>query len=261
MNLLTIITLCLLSNMQLTSEQQRAVLEEAQQAYDTGVSLQTADPVAAKESFRRSAQRFQILVDDGIENGYLLYDLGNAHVQAGQFGLAIAAYRSASRYIPSDERLHANLVHARSLVNNPIENQKSKTILTRLTFWHGSFPTNIRLGIGMISWFAFWGLMSVRIFKGIPGFKTVSIFLGFISIVLSVSVGLDITDQYSQHGVIVLNEVIVRKGNGMNYSPLFKEPIHEGVEFEIIEQRPNWVHILLPNGTQGWVEEESVNII
>jgi hypothetical protein len=246
---------------QLTSEQQIAVLEEAQHAYDTGVSLQTSDPVAAKESFRRCAQRFQILVDDGIENGYLLYDLGNANVQAGQIGMAIAAYRSASRYIPSDERLHANLVHARSLVNNPIEYKKNKTILKRLVFWHDSYPTNVRLGLGMIGWFVFWGILSVRIFKGIPGFKTVSIFLGFLSIVLSVSVGFDMADQRSQHGVIVLDEVIVRRGNGVNYSPLFKEPIHEGVEFEIIEQRPNWLQILLPNGSKGWIEKSSALLV
>ena len=39
----------------LTDEQQLAVLQEAQVAYDNGVSLQTADPVASIESFRRSA--------------------------------------------------------------------------------------------------------------------------------------------------------------------------------------------------------------
>jgi hypothetical protein len=261
MNLVSLFTFCILSSVHLTNEQQVAVLQEAQHAYDTGVSLQTADPVAAKESFRRSAERFQVLVDDGIENGRLLYDLGNANVQAGQIGEAIAAYRSASRYIPSDGRLHANLVHARSLVNNPIENKKTKSVLKRLAFWHDALPTSVRLGLGTMCWFAFWGLVSVRIFKGIPGFKTASCFLGFFSIVLSVSVALDIADQHSQYGVIVRDEVIVRKGNGANYSPLFKEPLQGGIEFEIIEQRPDWLHILLPNGSKGWVEENSTLLI
>ncbi|MBT4584913.1 MAG: hypothetical protein HOC93_07530 [Phycisphaerae bacterium] len=257
MNLLTVLTLCILSSVQLTNEQQVAVLKEAQSAYDNGVSLQTADPVAAKESFRRSAQRFQILVDDGVENGKLLYNLGNANVQAGQIGEAIAAYRIASRYIPSDGRLRGNLAHTRSLVHNPFEKNKSKSLLTRLTFWHDSLPTGARLGLGMICWVAFWGLLSVHIFISIPGFKTASTFLGFFAIVLSVSVGVDIVDQDTKYGVIATDEVIVRKGNGTNYSPMLNEPIGEGVEFEIIEQRPDWIHILLPNGTKGWVEEEA----
>ncbi len=261
MNLVTLLTLCILSSVQLTNEQQVAVLQEAQLAYDTGVSLQTADPVAAKESFRRSAERFQILVDDGIENGKLLFDLGNAQAQAGQIGEAIAAYRTANRFIPSDGRLRANLAHARSLVRNPIENTSRKSFLKPLAFWHHTLPTSVRLGFGILCWFAFWGLVSVRLFKHIPAFKTTTIILGFFSIVLSLSVGVDIADQQTPHGVIVSDEVIVRKGNGVNYAPLFKDPIHEGIEFEILEKRPNWLHILLPNDSKGWVEEESVQIV
>lgn len=263
MNLLLMTTICLFSfaDMQLTPEQQITVLHEAQTAYDSGVSLQSADPVAAKESFRRSANRFQVLVNDGIVNGRLWFNLGNANVQSGEIGRAIAAYRSAQKYMPSDGRLQANLTHARTLVDHPISDTRKKTFLKRLAFWHDTLPTSARLGLGMVCWVAFWGLMSVRIFTGIPGFKTASCLLGFSSIVLSVSVGIDIADQELQHGVIVHEEVIVRKGNGENYSPLFKEPIHEGVEFEIIEQRPDWLHILLPNGSQGWVEESAALLV
>ena len=47
---LTTLLLAFNSNqMHLTQEQQLAVLKEAQVAYDNGVSLQTADPVASKE--------------------------------------------------------------------------------------------------------------------------------------------------------------------------------------------------------------------
>jgi hypothetical protein len=263
MNLLIITMLCVFSSaeMRLTPKQQATVLHEAQTSYDSGVSLQSADPVAAKESFRRSANRFQVLVNDGVVNGRLWFNLGNANVQAGEIGKAIAAYRSAQHYIPSDGRLQANLMHARTLVDNPIIGTTKRTFLDRLTFWHYTLPTSVRLGFGMMCWFAFWGLVGVRIFKGIPGFKSALCFLGFFSIVLSVSVGLDIATQHLQHGVIVNDEVIVRKGNGVNYAPLFKEPIHEGVEFEIIEQRPEWLHILLPNGSKGWVEESSALLV
>ena len=261
MNILTLFTLCILSSVQLTNEQQVAVLQEAQLAYDTGVSLQTADPVAAKESFRRSAERFQILVADGIENGLLLYDLGNAHVQEGQIGEAIAAYRAADRYIPSNGRLQANLVHARSLVNNPVKNTSKKSTLEQLAFWHDSLPASVRLGFGIVCWFAFWGLLSVRMFTHIPGFKTATIFLGLFSAALGVSIGVDLVEQQTSHGVIVFDEAIVRKGNGVNYAPLFNEAISEGVEFEIIEKRPDWLHILLPNGSKGWVKEESAQVI
>jgi tetratricopeptide (TPR) repeat protein len=245
----------------LTDEQQLAVLQEAQVAYDNGVSLQTADPVASIESFRRSADRFQLLIHDGVKNGKLWYDLGNAQLQSGEIGEAIAAYRSSQRYIPSNGRLTANLKYARTRVANQIKSENTASIFTRLAFWHEALPTQVRLVIGIIFWFSCWTLISVRLFRSIPGFKTASISLGCAAIALGLSVGADIVDQHQDHGVLTANEVIVRKGNGVNYAPMLKDPIHEGIEFEIIEQRPDWLHIKLPNGSTGWIQEEDAQIV
>ena len=265
MTFLSTIATCLLalsSNpMHLTSEQQHAVLLEAQVAYDNGVSLQTADPVASIESFRRSADRFQLLIHDGVKNGKLWYDLGNAQLQSGEIGEAIAAYRSSQRYIPSNGRLTANLKHARTRVANQIKSENTASIFTRLAFWHKALPTQVRLFIGIIFWFSCWTLISVRLFRSVPGFKTASISLGCAAIALGLSVGVDIVDQHQDHGVLTANEVIVRKGNGVNYAPMLKDPIHEGIEFEIIEQRPDWLHIKLPNGSTGWIHEEDAQIV
>lgn len=246
---------------QLTPDQQAAVLQEAQVAYDSGISLQTTDPVASKESFRRSANRFQILVDDGIENGKLWYNLGNAQLQAGEVGEAIAAYRSAQRYIPSNDRFLANLQHARTLVSNPIRTENTRSMLKRLAFWHESLPTKVRLTVGVLVWFGFWGLVSIRLCRPISGFKIASIALGCAAIVLGISVGADIVDQHQDNGVLTANETIIRKGNGVNYSPMLNEPIREGIEFEIIGQRPDWLHIRLPNGTTGWIQEEDAQVV
>ena len=265
MNFLAITTCCLISwvspDIHLTREQQIAVLSEAQAAYDHGVTLQTADPVAARESFRRSVERFQILVNDGVENGRLWYDLGNANIQAGEIGEAIAAYRSAARFIPSDGRLKANLQHARSLVQDPIKNTTTTTLLKRLAFWHESLPTQVRLLLGILAWSTCWVLITVRLFREIPGFKSITTGLGLFAIAMGISVGAHIADQHQNHGVLTASEVIIRKGNGTNYAPMFSQPIHEGVEFQIIEQRPNWLHILLPNGSKGWIHEDDAQIV
>jgi len=249
------------NGIQLTMEQQYSILDEAQVAYDQGIALQTADPVASKEAFRRSANRFKILVDDGIENGMLWYDLGNAQLQAGEVGEAIAAYRSAKRYLPSNGRVSANLDYARSLVINPMNLEDTPSILKRLAFWHESLPTQIRLYLGIILWFTFWALISVRIFRVIPGFKTSAIVTGLSALALCISVSADIADQRQSHGVLTAQEVIVRKGNGTNYEAMFQEPLHEGIEFEIVGNRRDWLHIRLPNGSEGWIEKKDAQIV
>ena len=265
MNLITITALCLISwtsqDIYLSKQQQIAVLSEAQMAYDQGVALQTSDPVAARESFRRSVERFQILVNDGIENGRLWYNIGNANIQANEIGEAIAAYKAAARHIPSDGRLKANVQHARTLVRDPIQDTAATSMLKRLAFWHETLPTQFRLLLGVLAWSTCWVLISVRLFREIPGFKTATVCLGFVAVAMGISIGANIVDQHKDQGVLTASEVIVRKGNGTNYAPMFSKPLHEGVEFDIIEQRPNWLHILLPNGSKGWIHEDDAQIV
>ena len=264
--MLTITTLCCVLSLSspdvhLSHEQQIAVLEEAQQAYDRAIQLQTADSVASKESFRRAANRYQLLVDDGIENGKLWYDLGNAQLQTGEIGKAIAAYRSAQRYMPSDGRVITNLEYARSLVTNPMLAEDSTSLLQRLAFWHESLPTQVRITLCMFFWIACWTLVTTRFFRLIPGFKTGFITLGIAALALGVSVGTDLADQHKRHGVLTAKEVIVRKGSTLQDAPLFLEPIYEGVEFDILGNRKGWLHIKLPNGKEGWIEKGSAQIV
>jgi len=138
MTLLTTLTYLLLtvsaSQMRLSDDQKLAVLHEAQIAYENGIELQTADPVASKDSFRRAANRYQVLVDDGVENGMLWYNLGNSQLLSENIGEAIVAYRMGQRYIPSDGRLTANLQFARSLVANSVKKENTISILRRLAF-------------------------------------------------------------------------------------------------------------------------------
>ena len=108
------------SQAQLTDLQRGRLLAEAQEAYDQGVSLLPTDPEAANHSFRTAVRRFQQLVDNGLVNGRLHYNLANAYLQSGELGLAILHYRNAQQFIPGDAKLRHNLEYVRSLRRNQI---------------------------------------------------------------------------------------------------------------------------------------------
>lgn len=264
MNLLTIIlyiTAVTSAQIHLTQEQQVAVLQEAQVAYDLGVSLKSTDSEASNVSFRRASNRYQLLIDDGVKNGNLWYNLGNAQLQSGEIGESIAAYRSAERFIPSNGRLSTNLQYARSLVNNPVSNDDATSLIHRLTTLHTAVPIHLRLTATVVFWIACWVFISMRLCTKVQYFKTISIVLAIVTLVLGTSVGVDLLGQHQEYGVVVEDEVIVRKGNGMNYAPMFVQPINEGIEFEIIEFRSNWLHIRLQNGAQGWIQMKDAQIV
>ena len=62
-------------------------------------------------------------------------------------------------------------------------------------------------------------------------------------------------------GVIVAEEVVVRKGNGESYTPQLPQPLHAGTEFVVREARGSWLAIELDNGTSGWIRRDSAALL
>jgi hypothetical protein len=62
-------------------------------------------------------------------------------------------------------------------------------------------------------------------------------------------------------GVVTAKEVVARQGDGQNYSPSFKEPLHEGTEFDLLENRAGWLHIKLSDDSDGWIPDSSADLI
>ena len=62
-------------------------------------------------------------------------------------------------------------------------------------------------------------------------------------------------------GVITAAEVVARQGDGPNYPPSFQDPLHAGVEFELLEQRPGWLHLRLSDGADAWVPADAAGLV
>tara|TARA_B100002052_G_C15843281_1_gene581225 strand:- start:601 stop:1446 length:846 start_codon:yes stop_codon:yes gene_type:complete len=245
-----------------TRSQQETILAEAQSLYDEATKLVRTDPEAADSSFRDSAERFQLLVDDGIVNGALYYDLGNAYFQAGDLGQAIANYLRANQLIPNDPRLDANLAHARTLVRPQVVKEGSDALLHRLTFWHHGWPIQWRLIIFGIAWVGLWIALLVRTNIRYPGFRWILGTTTAAAIAFGLSSLLTMTEHSTlERGVLIKDEVVVRKGNADSFSPQFEEPVNQGLEFRVLEQRPEWLHIELMNGQSGWIPKSDAEII
>ena len=55
--------------------------------------------------------------------------------------------------------------------------------------------------------------------------------------------------------VLVDANVTLRKGNGDGFEPAFEETLGPGVECTVIERRPGWLRVRLPDGRSGWLRE------
>jgi hypothetical protein len=237
-------------------------LSGALEAFDRGSALMNDTPDEALAAFRQAHDKFQAVVDAGIDNGKLYYNLGNTHLRLGELGAAIADYRRAERLRPNDQRLIANLRFARSLTHDHIEPTGKHTFLRTVFFWHYSWPPQTRKTAAMIGYALFWLFLMVKaLFPRVRiGYPALVCLLLWMALGLSVSIDLP-SGSGSVEGVLVANDVVVRKGNGEGYDPKFRQPLHEGVEFKVIERRGGWLRIELADGNQGWVRVREVELL
>ena len=243
---------------ELTAEQRQVILGEAQAFYDQGVAGRRADAESARRAFADSAARFQQLVDDGVVNGPLHYNLANAWLQAGEIGRAILHYRKAERLIPGDGRLAHNLEYARSLRRNRIPPSGERALTRALLIWHYNTSLAARFGAFSIAYLFFWLVLLLHLFRPAALWRWSAVVLALFWVACSLSVIVDLAHQRgADEGVVLVDDVVVRKGNGEGFEPQFEQPLHQGVEFEVLDRRADWLQIELPDGKSGWIRAET----
>lgn len=245
----------------LSEPQREQILAEAQQAYDRGVAMRRDDPAEARRAFGEAAARYQQLVDDGVVNGALHYNLGNALLQSGDVGRAILHYRAAETLIPGDAALEHNLEYARSLRDGQIEPTGARALADALLGWHTDTRTGLRFSIFAVVWVAVWAVLVVMIYRRAAAWKWTAGALVLIAVASGVSVGWDVIGTGTDVGVITSDDAIARKGNGEGFDPAFRESLPEGTEFTVLEQRPGWLRIELPDGKTGWVSGSDAALV
>ena len=246
----------------LSKQDRVSLVNDGLRAYDRGTELAKTSPADAAAAFREAAEAFQGIVDSGVHNGRLYYNLGNARLRCGQLGQAIANYLRARRLIPADARLKENLGYARSLCPYDIPERTERALVRTLFFWHYETSLRLRSVAGLIAYVVFWVLLIGRTFAIRFARRYLAGLCLLIWITLGASVVIDCQAASAPgEGVVTADEVVVRKGNGQGYDPQFEQPLTDGVEFELLERRDEWLHIRLPDGQEGWIPLAAVELI
>jgi hypothetical protein len=184
----------------------------------------------------------------------LQYNLGNAYLQLGDLGRAILHYRAAEQVIPRDPKLRHNLKYARSLTESRIAVSGERALRSALLGWHRGTSTRTRLVVFVTAYTLFWVLLTLNLLASGPWWRWPAIAAGVVWIAMGVSVASDILGaDENRQGVVLADDVVVRKGNSEGFDPKFEQPLHQGVEFRVLEQRPGWLSIELPDGKTGWI--------
>ena len=240
------------------------LFERANQAFQEGAALRDSDKTKANEHLSEAIEGYESLIEDhGITNPKLYYNLGNAYMMEGNVGRAIVAYRRALRLDPEDENLRANLVYARSRVETSFPADEASRVFKALVGWQNAIPIRGRLAAFVAMFAIGWIVGLVRLTAS--GRRVMPRWAMVVALVLSIApaVSLAITarQRVIAQGVVVASSATGRKGPDPSYEPSFTRALSGGVEFRLLESRPGWVYVRLPDGRATWLTRDSVEII
>jgi tetratricopeptide (TPR) repeat protein len=238
-----------------------------QDAFDSAYGLPEAERLAA---FKRVAVMYQGLIDKGMRSGQLYYNQGNAWFYAGERGRAIASYRLALRYLPSDARIHANLrvVSGGNGVGSAVDSQDLGFSDGRVGFieylffwqnWIGVYQKVFYSVLFSIFLFVFGVIVLFvrRVFRRF--LRRLVILLMLVTFISLISAAYDwYRFECFSYAVISVDNAQPRKGNSEQYDQAFTRTVPLGTNATVIGERGEWLHLRFGSMQDGWLPKSQV---
>lgn len=216
-----------------------------------------------KGNYAAAEQHYQQILSNGIDDGAVYYNLGNACFKLKQLGNAIYYWEKAQQRNPSDREARENLQFANLLVVDRIETRPDPLSVRALSFALELFSLEqqswIVLGL-FIAANLFFTLYLILKTKNSFRALIVSLILGVLFIVFGSSLAWKIYQrEYRKQGIVVEQKVDIRSGPGQENVSVFT--IHEGIKIRVLGSANGWYQISLPNGWNGWLPRTCIRIL
>jgi hypothetical protein len=224
----------------------------------------TNDPDKAQKLYEKAILNYEKIISDGrIKNSKLYYNLGNAYFLKEDLGRAILNYRRAEKLDKADTNIQKNLAFARSRRIDTVDIRTEKRILETLFFWHYDFSIKTKFLVTCISFAIVCISATVMLWRGksAPWVVTAVICGLLMASFLSSVVAEARSRANTICGVITAQQVVARQGDGPNYPASFKDPLHAGTEFDLLEHRSGWFHVRLSDDSDGWIPDNAAELI
>ncbi len=227
--------------------------------HEGSAAYREGDYAAAEQAWRE-------VLDAGVANGHLLYDLGNALYRQGRVGPAVLAWRRARVLLPRDPDVAANLELARAELREqlaPVDH------VPAIFFWQRSLALSesallgalfAGLALGLLAWLRWRRRSQGGAAAEASSLRPLAVLLGVLGALLLLSTALTARAlQGSPGAVLVVDEAAGRSAVGADGVELFV--LHEGAELRAVEIDAGHVLVALPDGRRGWLTQAAVGLV
>jgi tetratricopeptide (TPR) repeat protein len=225
--------------------------------FDPSHIFLTANQAYKDGRYEQAATLYEKLLALGIINGNIFYNLGSTYLKGGKIGKALVNYRKAELFMPRNEDLQANIQYTLQQTIDKIEGRDLYSYLKSFCFWYSRLTIKELVMVFLVVNFGLWGIALFQLFRKLDNLWLALYVFIAAAILFGVSAAIKgYSLYYNPGGVVTAREITVRSGGSNNDTALFG--LHEGAEFDWLEESDGWVKIHLRDGKKGWVQKETV---
>lgn len=243
-----------------------------------------ADSLYLSGNYTGAIEKYNEVSEEYGVSAPLLYNLGNAYLQAGDYGNAMVSYERAKKLDPSNKRINTNLTYLRGKVedaNKAEQKGKRKKVTEDTPNFFQTIQSSVSQNTASNTWAA-WAAGSFLLFAGCvclylfssnvlmrkTGFFGGFILLGFSMIFLVCAYSSAAESENREYGVITGYKVPLMTEPGSSQSEENSEGVlTRGTKVRIIseetdaEGKVTWYKVRLNTDYIGWVTPAELTVI
>jgi tetratricopeptide (TPR) repeat protein len=217
--------------------------------------FESGNAAYAAGRYQEAADDYGRILDAGVKDPRVYYNLGNAFFRLGRLGAAILSYERALRIDPTDREARDNLELARGLIRDrvaepeiPYPMQALKGIVDALSI---DQATLLFLLAYVLAGALLGAIPLARGYVRRRAFGYGAAAAGLLALIAVGGFLHKVLDQTAAHAIVMQERVDVRSGPAEDNTVLFT--LHEGTRLLVRNRREGWCQISLPNALSGWV--------
>ncbi len=202
---------------------------------------------------------FERLADQGIDNGMLFYNLGNAYLKNDDLGHALLWYERAKNLIPDDPDLRFNYEYALTLLKDE-QGEITSPLLRILFFWKYQMSPSSVLWVAIVLNAALWIALSVLAIRKKHLLRPSIVLLAAGTLLFTATALYNGYEAARIHHAVILPEAVsVRSGFTDSATELFV--LHAGTKVRVQRESERHIMIRYTKDKIGWVKRGEIGVI
>jgi tetratricopeptide (TPR) repeat protein len=222
----------------------------------------TANEHYTRKEYQKALDIYLELLERGVQNPLLFYNLANTYYKTGSLGYAVLYYEKALLLKPFDRDIRANLTFVERNLTDRIRPLHDEGVLRIFKNLSSYLKPKVTVIIESLFFTIFIIFMQIFIFFPLLREKMKKPLI--TTAVLFVIALMGVLGQWSSiknhpRGVIIAETVEVKSSPITESETLFS--LHSGTRFRLTEKRDEWIRFSIADGRQGWIKLNTTALI